>query len=266
MTKPVIKYQGGKTKELPLITKLAPSYFERTIEPFCGGAAVSLYYEKPCVLNDINALVINLYTVIQGNQYSELQKKVNEIKCYDHDQLEEIYYSSRNIINDPDAHSEYEKALAYVVVRQLCFSGMERYNADGKFNVPFGHYKRMSCNLSPKHHTFFSSYVTLKNTDAIQIIEQASENDFIFLDPPYLNRLGYSTGDGSEDDLHSRLVTAMKQTKAKWLLVHSDCEFYREELKDYDIQTESFKYSQIFGKNKDHSGAKVEHLYIRNYN
>ena len=264
--KTFIKYMGGKTKELPLISKLAPSSFERVVEPFCGGAAVSLYYEKPCVLNDINDLVINLYSVVQSSEhYPELQKRVNEIKCYDHDQLEEIYYSSRNIINEPNAFSNYEKALAYIVVRQLCFSGMERYNADGKFNVPFGHYKKMSCNLSPKHHTFFSSDVTLKNTDAIEIVERASENDFVFLDPPYLNRLGYSTGDGTENDLHFRLVSAMKQTRAKWLFIHSDCEFYREELKDYEIQTESFKYAQIFGKNKNHSGAKVEHLYIRNY-
>lgn len=263
--KPVVKYQGGKTKELPLIKNLAPSQFERVLEPFCGGAAVSLYYDKPCVLNDINELVINLYSVISGENYPEFQRRVNEIKCYKHDQLSEIYYSSRNIINDPDSHSDYDRALAYLIVRQLCFSGMERYNAEGKFNVPFGHYRRMSCNLTPNHHQFFSQYVTLHNTDAIEIIEQAEENDFIFLDPPYLNRLGYSTGDGSENDLHSRLVIAMKNTKAKWLFIHSDCEFYREELKNYDIQTESFKYSQIFGKNKNHSGAKVEHLYIRNY-
>lgn len=257
---------GGKTRELPLISRLAPSRFEVVLEPFCGGAAVSLFYEKECVLNDINELVINLYSVVQGNQYSELQKKVNEIKCYDHDQLSEIYYKSRNIINEPDDHSDYEKALAYLIVRQLCFSGMERYNAEGKFNVPFGHYKKMSCNLTPKHHTFFSSSVTLQNTDAIEIIERASENDFIFLDPPYLDRLGYSTGDGTQDNLHCRLVSAIRNTKAKWLLVHSDCEFYREELKDYEVQTQSFKYAQIFGKNKNHSGAKVDHLYIRNYN
>lgn len=263
--KPIVKYQGGKTKELPIIKTLAPSEFDKVIEPFCGGAAVSLYYEKPCVLNDINPLVINLYSVIAGSKYSDLQKTINEIKCYEHDQLEEVYYSSRNVINNPEQYSSYEKALAYVIVRQLCFSGMERYSSDGKFNVPFGHYKKMSCNLSPSHHQFFSNHVKLHNTDAVKIIEQASPNDFIFLDPPYLNRLGYSTGDGSDNDVHSRLVKALKNTNAKWLLIHSDCEFYRDELKNYNIQSQSFKYAQIFGKNKNHSGAKVDHLYIRNY-
>ena len=52
--KPVIKYQGGKTKELPLIKQLAPKTFDRIVEPFCGGSAVALHYGDNCVLNDIN--------------------------------------------------------------------------------------------------------------------------------------------------------------------------------------------------------------------
>ena len=54
-------------------------------------------------------------------------------------------------------------------------------------------------------------------------------------------------------------------SKAKWLFIHSDCDFYREELKDYYIHTKDFKYMQNFGKGKDHSGSKVKHLYITNY-
>ena len=44
--KPIIKYQGGKTRELPIIKKLAPTEFNRIIEPFAGGAAVSFAYEN----------------------------------------------------------------------------------------------------------------------------------------------------------------------------------------------------------------------------
>ena len=77
---------------------------------------------------------------------------------------------------------------------------------------------------------------TIYNRDAIDIINECTEDDWIFLDPPYLDRLGYTTGDGG-NNLHLRLVHAMKNTKAKWLLIHSDCEFYREMLKDYNIIT-----------------------------
>ena len=262
--KPVIKYQGGKTKELSRIKEIAPKIIRRVVEPFCGGSAVSLHYGDTCVLNDINKAVINLYREIGGDNYPTIQRRIDEIKTYGHDELSEVYYSSRDIINDPDRHSNVDRAIAYIVMRQLCFSGMERYNSEGKFNVPFGHYKKMSCNLSPDHHNFFSRKATIYNRDAIDIIDECVEDDWIFLDPPYLDRLGYTTGDGG-NNLHLRLVHAMKNTKAKWLLIHSDCEFYREMLKDYNIITKNFKYMQNFGKDKDHSGSQVQHLYITNY-
>jgi len=262
--KPIVKYQGGKTRELPIIAQIAPSTFDRVIEPFAGGAAVSLHYGETTVLNDINPLPINLYNVIGSSEYPLLKKRIDELKGYDHDQLSEQFYIARDVINSKEDSSALIKAISYIIVRQLCFSGMERYNSNGEFNVPFGHYKRMSCNLEPMHHQFFRDRCTLVNGDAIDVINQAKENDFVFLDPPYLDRLGYSTGDGG-NGLHTRLVEAMKNTESKWLFVHSDCEFYRNNLSEFDIQTKSFRYSQIFGKNKDHSGAKVDHIYIKNY-
>ena len=261
--RPVVKYQGGKTKELPIIKQLAP-HFKRIVEPFCGGAAVSLSYKDYCLLNDLNGAVINLYGVIGSDEFKELYQRINEIKCYEHDELSALYYSSRDIINSSDKGTPLEWAIAYIVVRQLCFSGMERYNSDGEFNVPYGHYSKMSCSLSLYHHQFFRDKVTLSNGDAISIIEQCNEDDWIFLDPPYLDRLGYTQGDGGLE-LHNRLIDAMKATPAKWLFVHSDCEFYRDNLSEFNIITQDFKYMQNFGKGKDHSGSKVQHLYITNY-
>ena len=49
------------------------------------------------------------------------------------------------------------------------------------------------------------------------------------------------------------------------MIVHSDHEFYREAYKDFHIMTKDFQYAQRFGKDKDHSSAKVQHLYITNY-
>tara|TARA_Y100000996_G_C22510217_1_gene638051 strand:- start:40 stop:903 length:864 start_codon:yes stop_codon:yes gene_type:complete len=262
--KPIIKYQGGKSRELPIIRELTPEKFNRVIEPFCGGAAVSLDYEKPSVLNDLNSAVINLYRVISGSDYYKLQSKIDEIKTFEHDNLSEEYYKSRDIINSPKTHTSLEWAIAYVVVRQLCFSGMERYNSKGDFNVPFGHYKKMSCNLSLKHHNFFKNKVTLSNDDAISIIKDCNEDDWIFVDPPYLDRLGYTNGDGG-DKLHENLVSALQSTKSKWLFIHSDCEFYRDSFSRFNILTKDFKYGQNFGKGKDHSKSKVQHIYVTNY-
>ena len=49
------------------------------------------------------------------------------------------------------------------------------------------------------------------------------------------------------------------------MIIHSDHEFYRENYKDFNIIEKDFAYAQRFGKDKDHSGASVKHLYITNY-
>jgi DNA adenine methylase len=140
---------------------------------------------------------------------------------------------------------------------------MERYSSKGLFNVPFGHYKSFACNLSKNHHDFLVN-CKISHASFEQCFKDDNENDFIFIDPPYLDRLGYTTGDGGLS-LHKELLSCLKATPAKWMIVHSDHEFYRENYKDYNIMTKDFLYAQRFGKGKNHSGASVQHLYITNY-
>jgi DNA adenine methylase len=170
---------------------------------------------------------------------------------------------------------------------------MERYNAKGEFNVPFGHYKTFSCNLSPDHHEYLNRECIFQHGSFVDLFEQINADDFVFIDPPYLQRLGYTTGDGGSS-LHEDLLGCLKVTQSKWMIVHSDHEFYRESYKDFNIVEKDFSYAKRFGKElskseapqidtfvkngeieelnekkvkplKDHSGAKVKHLYITNY-
>jgi DNA adenine methylase len=263
--KPVIKYQGGKTRELKTINTMLPCNYERVVEPFCGGAALSFSLGKPAVLTDINHQVINLYRVIaDDNLYPKLQEVVDLYKTYDHDKLSPIYYDARSVINQNNEDNDpLTKAISYIVVRQLCFSGMERYNSKGEFNVPFGHYKSMPCNLSYEHHKYLKT-CDIKQESFVNLFNRIASNDFVFLDPPYLDKLGYTQGDGGEK-LHTDLLECCKTTNASWLIIHSDHEFYRDNYKDFFIETKDFNYSQRFGKNKDHSNSKVQHLYISNY-
>lgn len=261
--KPVIKYQGGKSKELPIIKDMLPRGFSRVVEPFCGGAAVSFGLQTPAILNDINPMVINLYKVLQSSDYHIVLNRIKELKTYEHDALSEEYYAARNVINNPEDYTSVIKAISYILVRQLCFSGMERYNANGEFNVPFGHYKKLSCNLTPDHHKFLKK-CDIRVGSFVDLFDDITADDLVFIDPPYLERLGYTQGDGG-DALHEELARCLKSTDAKWMIVHSDHEFYRESYKDFNIIDKDFAYAQRFGKGKDHSGAKVKHLYITNY-
>ena len=261
--KPIVKYQGGKTRELPLITSLLPQNYDTVLEPFAGGAAVSFALGHRCILNDMNDALINMYRqVSHPNTFHEVFSHVNWLKTLEHDDLSVEYYKARDYINGGHV-DPYQWAISYITVRQLCFSGMERYNKAGKFNVPFGHYKKFSCNLDWNHMKFLhQSGSSIYHGDFEPIFDMATEDDFIFIDPPYLDRLGYAHGN---DTLHERLVSCMKKSKAKWMFIHSDNDFYRDALSDYHIMYKQFGYAQRFGKNKNHDAAQVSHMYVTNY-
>ena len=261
--KPIVKYQGGKTRELPLIKKLLPQSYDTVLEPFAGGAAVSFALGHRCILNDMNDALINMYRqVSHPTTFHEVFSHVNWLKTLEHDDLSVEYYKARDYING-GSRDPYTWAISYITVRQLCFSGMERYNKAGKFNVPYGHYKKFSCNLDWNHMKFLhQSGSSIYHGDFEPIFDMATEDDFIFIDPPYLDRLGYAHGN---DTLHERLVSCMKRTKAKWLFIHSDHDFYRDALSDYHIMYKNFGYAQRFGKGKNHDNAQVSHMYVTNY-
>lgn len=42
---PVLKYRGGKSREIPRFLQYIPDDFNRYIEPFFGGGAVYFYLE-----------------------------------------------------------------------------------------------------------------------------------------------------------------------------------------------------------------------------
>lgn len=60
--KPMIKYRGGKSKEIKYFEDYMPSDYSRFIEPFVGGGAVFFYLEPShAVINDLNDRLIQFY-------------------------------------------------------------------------------------------------------------------------------------------------------------------------------------------------------------
>lgn len=63
--KPIIKWPGGKEKELPHIKRNAPKNFENYFEPFVGGGSVFTAFDaKHLFINDKSTELIDLYKFI----------------------------------------------------------------------------------------------------------------------------------------------------------------------------------------------------------
>jgi len=66
-TRPFLKWAGGKFRVLEQILPNLPAC-ERLLEPFAGSAAVSLNSGvRKAVVSDLNADIINLYTVVRDD-------------------------------------------------------------------------------------------------------------------------------------------------------------------------------------------------------
>src|SRR5690606_10337681 len=106
-------------------------------------------------------------------------------------QGEKVYYEVRDNFNDSP------NSLAFLFLNRACFNGVMRFNRKGRFNVPF-------CR---KPHRFAPAYITkitnqvarctrilrsvdwdFRVADFRETLALASENDFLYADPPYAGR------------------------------------------------------------------------------
>lgn len=142
----------------------------------------------------------------------------------------DYYYEVRARFNE--AHAP----LDFLFLNRSCFNGMIRFNGKGGFNVPWGH----------KPARFAQAYVTkitnqiawvqkiIQNSDwefHVQefngAIEGASSEDFIYCDPPYIDR-HTDYFNGWNEDLEKGLYSALSSTKARFLLSTWHSNKYRE--------------------------------------
>lgn len=78
---PIIKWAGGKEKELPYIKENLPNEIKRYIEPFVGGGAVYFNIDvKNSIINDKSKELIDLYSCIksQNEEFFYRLKAINK--------------------------------------------------------------------------------------------------------------------------------------------------------------------------------------------
>lgn len=136
--KPIIKYRGGKSKEIPQIKQYIPKFEGRYVEPFLGGGAMFFYLEpKNAIINDINVRLINFYRSVQQN-FTQLSMELAELEnIYTSNRLEFdklkklhpenripdknefLYYQLRDMYNGLIPSTYSDAALYYLLIKQL---------------------------------------------------------------------------------------------------------------------------------------------------
>ena len=207
-------YVGDKYKLLPDLLKFFPDKINHFIEPFVGGGSVCMNVDaKTFLLNDINEKVIDihkmlcryaadenlffkeLYDLIDSSGLScSVRKDVipRELKAA----FAKTYYAKYNKeayqrLKQQYNSKENNSALVLYVLLIYGFNRILRFNNKGGFNLPVGNID-FNANTESALKNYFrlmkGKHISWTSMDFRKFLEEIDymDDDFIYLDPPYL--------------------------------------------------------------------------------
>ena len=268
--KPFLKWVGGKTQIIDTIISKIPKDINNYHELFLGGGSVLLAVlslqkqNKITIKNkiyayDINRSLIRVYKDIQTNKdelYKYIEYYINEYDNITGNKVnrkattieeaktskESYYYWIRNKYNQIDKETVECSAL-FMFINKTCFRGMYREGPNG-YNVPYGHYKKTPTIITKENLNYISEliqeveFIDSRFEDSIKDI---TDDDFVYLDPPYAPEndksfVGY-VADGFSLEMHNRLFDSIKELKnIKFVMSNANVDLVTDNFIDYKCE------------------------------
>lgn len=271
-----LNYTGGKYKLLNQILPLFPEDINTFVDLFTGGCNVAINVNANRIIaNDLCSEVISVYEGIQNGTTEEnirmIEETINEYSLSKENK--EGYLELRSYYNEGNK----DWYIFYTLIA-YAFNNQIRFNKKGEFNIPFGK-DRSDFNpaLKQKFRDFSDAIhnknIKFTNYDFRKLsVDKLKENDFVYLDPPYLiTDATYNMGwnEEAEKDLLS-LCDRLNEKGIKFaisnVLEHngSKNEILTEWSKKYNINYLNYNYSNCNYHKKDNGHKSIEVL-ITNY-
>lgn len=269
---PVLKWVGGKRQLIETFSPLLPKRISSYCEAFVGGGALLFHLQpKVAYVNDINADLICVYTVIRDN----VDDLIAELKQYKNDAS--YFYAVRDWDRDKQVYgtlSDVKRAARILYLNKTCYNGLYRVNNAGEFNSPFGNYRNPNIVNEPVLRAvsayFNAAKITFTSTDYAEVLKNLKKSTFVYLDPPYdpvsetASFTGYVKGGFSKaeqirlreccDDLDARGI--------KFMLSNSATPFILDQYSAYNITTVKAKRAiNSVGTGR----GDVDEVVVRNY-
>lgn len=207
-------YVGDKYKLIEEIGAYFPDTIERFIEPFVGGGSVFMNTTaKQYCLNDIDCYIIKLHKYLSKASNNETKffhniekiiKKYGLSNSYKEDiiplelkqQYKKTYFAKYNKVAYKKMRMDFNNskkediAMLYLLLI-YGFNRMLRFNKKGLFNLPVGNVD-FNSNVVIALKNYFQEIKNKQpiwyNLDYKSFLKEITptNNDFIYLDPPYL--------------------------------------------------------------------------------
>jgi DNA adenine methylase len=262
-----LRYPGGKSKALDRILPHIPLNIGEYREPFVGGGSVFLAVKqlfgnriKQYWINDLN-FDLCCFWLYAKTEIESLADEVDRIKKKYTDGRELFKYLTREDLKLND----FEKAMRFFVLNRITFSGT--VDSGGYSQQAFERRFTDSSIARLRNLSFYLSSVRITSGDYENLLFQAGENVFIFLDPPYLSATK-SKLYGLKGNLHTafdhkRFATNMRKCPHKWLITYDDSQEIRELFSFANITEWTLQYGM--NNYKQECAAQGQELLIQNY-
>jgi DNA adenine methylase len=193
-----------------------------------------------------------------------------------------LYYAYRDQYNSEEIHPD-ERAALFIFLNRTCFNGLYRVNTAGRFNVPYGRYKKpIICNeelIMEVHRILNSVELIIRQPGDYKFVRQnLSRNNvnFVYFDPPYRpisitsSFKEYSNspfGDKQQEELK---LFCDKLSNQGCLIMQSNSDSKRENGESYfEALYEGYNIQRIFASRfinaNPEKRVKLTEVVIRNY-
>mgnify|MGYP000364874777 FL=1 len=264
MIKSPLRYPGGKSRSVDLISTIIPD-FDEFREPFLGGGSIFIYTKQryPNKKFWINDLYFELYKF-----WEMTQKDVDALidKVYEWRNQFPVGKELHKFLNENLANfNDLERGTAFFIYNRITFLGTSLSGgfSEGAFTGRFTESSIQRLNQFAK----VINGSTITNFDYEELVKREGENVFLFLDPPYYSAtksaLYGKNGNMHKSFDHERFAENMKKCNHKWLITYDDSEYIRELFSFANIMPWELMYGM---RNVvEGSDQKGKELFISNY-
>ena len=290
-------YVGDKYKLYPKIRKYFPKTINRFIEPFTGGGSVFLNVNaNEYLLNDIDTNVINIHRFLieqSENPKAFFDSVFEVIQEYNlsHSYIKDIvpqelkdewiktYYAKFNKQGfdklKNDYNSSNEKSVLHLYLLLIFgFNRMLRFNSKGKYNLPVGNVdfnKNTEVALNDYFRLTKQKNIQFHNLDFLDFFKQIDfqEDDFVYLDPPYLITFSEYNKLWNEET-ERRLLDFLEWLDTQNVkFAVSNVSHYKgkvnQQFSEWSIQHNSFDIKSNYISYHDNSKKEFKEVLITNY-
>jgi len=249
-----IRWPGNKSKHIHKIIQYIPKDIKGDyIEPFVGSGAMFLYLQpKRFIINDFNKDLINVWKSVKSNPNDIISnfKEFGDVfhQLSNEDKKE---YCKEKIHDIQLMEYNTKRASLYMLLKLCVHCGFLIVNNKFRFTSLDSYVKKNVYSFLKdtcfKNILNVSKYLNenegyIYNTDYKDILKNAKEDDFIFIDPPYLEDTSYHFNYNVDENINKDFVKELKneldkltQKKVKWLMTYSNTIVVKELFKDYHI-------------------------------